>query len=149
MKFWPFGPKPKQPKWKINLHGSVTRDPTIAGAWTTYAGVKVFYRTGKYFETNPEAREHQSPFEEECCARDAMAEFWEAQKRQKQEADAYLQLLVSIRRAGFIREYVWRYLRQDGAATPSRLNLPAFDEWAAERDLAHHKPLTLAIPTRA
>ncbi|MES1184069.1 MAG: hypothetical protein ABUL60_09640 [Myxococcales bacterium] len=108
----------------------------------------MFYRTGQYFETNPEARDHQSPFEEECCARDALAEFWAEQKSGTQESDAYLDLLVNVRRAGFIREYVWRYLRQAGMATPRRLNLRGFDAWVSERDLAFHQPLTLAFPSR-
>lgn len=145
---WPFSRKQKGPAWTINLHESVQRGPAVAGAWTAYAGVKVFYRTGKYFETNPEARAHQSPFEEECCARDALAEFWAAQKMQKQDADPYLRLLVDIRSAGFMREYVWRYLWPHSGATPGRLNLEGFDEWAAERDLRDHQPLTLACLSR-
>lgn len=145
---WPFSRKREPPKWTINVHPSVVGNLTVAGAWTTYAAVKVFYRTGQYFETNPEARDHQSPFEEECCARDALAEFWAAQKSEKQESDAYLHLLVNVRRAGFIREYVWRYLRQAGMATPKRLNLRGFEAWVSERDMAFHQPLTLAFPSR-
>jgi hypothetical protein len=145
---WPFSRERESPKWTINLHPSVAGNLTVAGAWTTYAGVKVLYRTGQYFETHPEARDHQSPFEEECCARDALAEFWAAQNRDTQRSDTYLHLLMDVRRAGFIREYVWRYLRQADMATPERLNRRAFDAWVCENDLAFHQALTLAFPSQ-
>jgi len=145
MKFWPFRHKQEKPRWTIYLHDAVQSDVTVACAWTTYAGIKTFVRTGEYGEMHPEARGHDSPFDEECYARDGMAEFWAAQKELEQSADPYQHLLVRIRNAGFIREYVWRFLRHESWDGPSGLDLDGFDKWAMENKLAQHEPPTHAF----
>jgi len=149
MNLWPFRRRPKQPKFSINLHESVARDVTVAAAWTTYGGVKALMRSGEYFTHFPEARGHDSPFDEECYARDAMAEFWAVQPDEKRRLDAYLQLLADVRAAGFIREYVWRFLRDPAWPQPAGLKSEAFDAWAAANGLSDHRPPTLAFVTPA
>src|SRR6476620_3335781 len=112
MNLRPFRRRPTKPKLTINLHRSVQHSATVAAAWTTYAGTKALLRTGEYVKHFPEAAGHQSPFDEGCYARDAMAEFWAAQPEESRSQDAYLKLLADVRAAGFIGEYVLRFLRQ-------------------------------------
>jgi hypothetical protein len=145
MNLWPFRRKPKKPKFTINLHPSVQHDPAIAAAWATFGGTKALVRMGEYVKVDPEAAGHDSPFDEECYARDAMAELWAVQPEQKRQADAYLQLLADVRTAGFIREYVWRFLREPEWPEPSGLRNDAFAAWATDNGLLEHRPLTLAF----
>jgi hypothetical protein len=145
MNIWPFRRQPKKPKFSINLHSSLRHDVAVAGAWTTYAGTKALLRTGEYVKLYPESQGHDSPFDEECYARNALAEFWAVQPEEKRKSDAYLQLLADIRAAGFIREYVWRFLSQPGWPQPAGLNVDAFAAWTEDYGLSDHQPLTLAI----
>ena len=101
---------------------------------------------GEYVKHHPEAAGHDSPFDEECYARDAMAEFWAVQPEEKRRLDAYhLQLLADVRAAGFIREYVWWFLRESNCAEPAGLRTNAFAAWVAEKGLSEHRPPTLAF----
>ena len=145
MNVWPFRRQPKKPKLAINLHGSVQNNATVAAAWTTYAGTKALLRTGEYVKLHPEALGHDSPFDEECYAHDAMAEFWAVQPEEKRRVDAYLQSLANVRGTGFIPEYVWRFLREPSWREPAGLRNDAFSAWAAESGLAKHRPPTLAF----
>lgn len=152
MNLWPFrrqSPKPSQAKWAVNLHASVQRDVTVAAAWTTYAGTKALLRMGEYFKHHPEARGHDSPFDEECYARDAMGEFWGVQTQEKQGVDPYLRSLANVRAAGFIREYVWRFLRDPAWQQPAGLRLAEFEAWCAGNGLTDHRPKTLAFVSPA
>jgi hypothetical protein len=86
---WLISRKPKKPKWTINLHGSLQRNAQLAAAWTVYAGVKSMVRDGSYAEDNPDARGKDTPFDEECFARDALAEFWGVQSPEVQSIDPH------------------------------------------------------------
>lgn len=146
MNLWPFRRQPKKPQWTINLHESVMQhNSTVAGAWTVYAGTKALLRMGEHVELDPEAARHASPFDEEYYARDAMAEFWAVHPEETRRVDAYLQLLADVRAAGFIREYVWRFLREPGWPLPAGLRNAEFATWAAENGLSDHRPPTLAF----
>ena len=142
MNFWPFRRKPKM---SINLHASVQRDATLAAAWTTYAGVKALILMGDYGKSFPDAREYDTPFGMEFHAREAMAEFWAAQPPEKQQSDPYLHLLADVYTAGWMREYVWQYLRDPSWPAPASLKMDGFSAWAAGKQLADHKPQTLAF----
>jgi hypothetical protein len=142
---WLFGRKAKKPKWTINLHGSLQRSAKLAAAWTVYAGVKSMVRDGSYADDNPEARGKDSPFDEECFARGALAEFWAVQPAEVQATDPYLSLLARVRTAGLIREYVWRYVREPGWRQPPGLDLGKLDTWMATEGAVAHEPLTLAF----
>src|SRR5262245_41826819 len=124
---WLFGRKPKKPKWVVSLHGSLQGNTRLMGAWVVYAGVKSMVRDGSYAENHPEARGKDTPFDEECFARDALAEFWGVQPPEVQSTDPYLQLLARVRDAGLVREYVWRYLREPQWMEPPGLDLGKLD----------------------
>ena len=136
-------PSQTPPEWTIHLDPRTQTSVAVAAAWTMYAGTKVLVRTGEYFDMFPEARGHDSPFDEECYARNAMTETWQARTEQT-AADPYLDLLAQVRRAGFIREYVWRFVREPSWPDPGALKLDAFDAWVAQNGLTQHKAATLA-----
>jgi len=140
---WPFRRQPKKPQYTINLHESVQHNATIAAAWVTYAGSKALLRRG---DADPPP-DDTSPFGEECYARDGMAEFWAAQSPEKRKIDEYLQLLADVRAAGFIREYVWRFLRDPSWPQPDGLKLDEFAAWWTARGLTDHRASTLAFVT--
>ena len=142
-RFWKNEPNKTEPTWTINLLPAAQTSVPVTAAWTMYAGTKVLVRTGEYFDLYPETRDRTSAFDEECYARDAMAEQWAA--RQDATADdSYLDLLVRIRSDGFIREYVWRFVRDTSWQEPVGLNLEAFDTWALKNGLFQHEAPTLA-----
>lgn len=141
---WLFGRRPGPPRWTIHLHGSVADRLAPVAAWTVYAGVKAMVRDGRYAALHPGARGRDTPFDEECFARNELAEFWAAQPPEVQAADSYLGLLTEVRAAGLVREYVWRYLRRPGWPEPASLDLGRLDAWMAAAGAAGHRPLTLA-----
>jgi hypothetical protein len=144
MNLWPFRSQPKKPQWTVHVHGAAQSNIQTAAAWTVYAGTKALVRMGKYIDLHPESLGRTSPFDEECFARDALAEHWAMQAPDFQRTDPYLHLLVQIRSAGLIREYVWRFLREDGWGEPNGIDVRAFDAWAAKHGLDAHQPVTLA-----
>ena len=139
------GTAPKTQKWHLGLHSSVQSNVALAAAWTAYGGTKWLVRDGKYAELYPETRGQTSPFEEQCFARDALAEFWAAQSADVQAIDPYLQLLVKLRAAGLMREYVWRFFRTNGSPEPAGLDPQRLEAWMTGEGVIDHKPLTLAL----
>ena len=53
----------------------------------------------------------------------------------------YFDDLDRVEAAGFMREYVWHYLKQPDWSTPIGLQLPQFDAWRAVH-LRYHVPVT-------
>lgn len=147
MNWWPFRRQTKKPKWIVQVHGAAQVNVQTAAAWAVYAGTKALVRMGDYFTLRPEARSRNSPFDEEVYARDALAEHWATQTPAFQQTDPYLHLLVRIREAALLREYVWQYLRDDAWPKPDGLDLRAFEAWAAVNGLTEHQPRTLASIT--
>lgn len=142
---WLFGQKAKKPRWTISLHGSLQQNAQLAAAWTVYAGVKSMVRDGSYADNHPEARGKDSPFEEECFARDALAEFWGVQPAEVQATDPYLRLLAQVRGAGLLREYVWRFLREPSWTAPAGMDAGRIDAWLAGEGERGHQPVTLSF----
>jgi hypothetical protein len=82
-------------------------------------------------------------FEEECLVRAATLKTY----RSLQEADPELNVpyfndLSRVADAGFLREYVWVYLRQPSwTRVPDGLHLAEFDQWR-ESNLRNHRAQT-------
>jgi hypothetical protein len=114
-----------------------------------YAGTKAMVQSGQYFELHPELRGQDTPFDEESFARDELAAFWESKPQEIQGTDPYLHILANVRQAGLIRDYVWRYLRQDDWREPAGIDAARLDEFLAQRDIKDHEVLTLGSSTAA
>jgi hypothetical protein len=82
-------------------------------------------------------------FDEEVEARRTMAQIWkELREKDKSRTDKYLDELVPVHEADFMREYVWTYLRQQSwTRQPKDIRLKEFSQWQ-QRHLKDHKPET-------
>ncbi len=86
--------------------------------------------------------DHASSFDEEVRARlIAVNLFRQLRRRNPAFESAYFADLDRVETAGFLREYVWRYLRNPSWAEPDGLRLAAFDAWRATH-LRGHVPVT-------
>jgi hypothetical protein len=83
-------------------------------------------------------------FEQEVAARKMAVRMWVSDvEDEKGSLDPYLEQLRSVDQAGFMREYIWTYLRRVAWKTePAGLQLAAFAEWA-RGGLRDHTPETL------
>ena len=124
-------------------------NPKAVAAWAVYGGVKVMLQTGELFKKFPKLRGQTSPFDQEFYARDALAEYWDAQGRQILDTDEYLLIMAILRQRGFLREYVWTYMRGPDWNDPEPPRLAEFLAFAREaqplRLDQRHEPLTLAF----
>ena len=82
-------------------------------------------------------------FDEEVEARRTMAQIWkELREKDQSRKDKYLDELVPVHEADFMREYVWTYLRQQSwTRQPRDLRLKEFSQWQ-QLHLKDHKSET-------
>jgi len=72
-------------------------------------------------------------FEEKVSGLQEAIRFWKRDKAKKPGlSDAYLDDLEKVSDAGFLREYVWHYLRRDRWKMPPDLRLDEFEPWRNE-----------------
>lgn len=86
---------------------------------------------------------HAPSFEGEVRARRvAVGVFRELEREDATFGSVYFDDLDQVESAGFLREYVWRYLKQPSwTAEPAGLALAEFDAWRAVH-LRYHIPVT-------
>lgn len=79
----------------------------------------------------PVAGEREASFEEELRGRSiAVSTFRALRRNDAQLASAYFSDIDRVEAAGFLREYVWSYLRRESwQSTPAALNLAGFEAW--------------------
>jgi len=82
-------------------------------------------------------------FAEEVEGRKTMAQIWKELKEKDQSCkDKYLDELIPVHEADFMREYVWTYLRQESwSGQPKDLRLEEFSQWQ-QLHLKEHQPET-------
>ncbi len=82
-------------------------------------------------------------FNEEVEGRKSMAQIWkELKEKDQSRKDKYLDELLPVHEADFMREYVWTYLKQQSWSTqPKNLRLKEFSEWR-QLHLKDHQPET-------
>ena len=91
----------------------------------------------------PAVGERESSFDEEVRGRQIALTTFRALKRDSaQPESAYFNDIDRVEAAGFLREYVWSYLRHSSwSATPGNLDVAGFDVWRAEH-LKNHRSVT-------
>jgi len=74
-----------------------------------------------------------------------MVKVWaELKEKDSSLTDQYLDKLLLVAKSGFLREYVWKYLRRERwKQEPTNLKMEEFLTWS-EVYLKHHKGKTLA-----
>ena len=80
-------------------------------------------------------------FENEYCATNTALRIWADVKKEEFAESSTLDDMLAVKRAGFLREYLWVYLRREYWFKPDDLLLDKFDKWRA-RHLKSHIPNT-------
>ncbi len=142
-------PTPEPPSYAVTvvLDPTLTgQDPSITDSWTAYANARAdWIRSNITPEAMAIAGYHPS-FDEEVAGRTALAQAWIAQKRITPALkNVYLDQLVQVYQAYFIKEYTWTYFALDTWEEPHGLYLSAFKRWLREHPWKPiHIPQTLA-----
>jgi hypothetical protein len=122
----------KKPKKTVLLDPSLADGPTeIGAAWILY-GTTLGMVEGA-----------EETMEAEVMARTALALYWQAQREEGSHHDDYLEELLAVYEADFMREYVWVFLRRPVWAEPPDLRLAEFEQWRQDI-LPNHAVQTLA-----
>jgi hypothetical protein len=89
------------------------------------------------------AGERESTYEEELRGRAIALTTFRALKRERAQLESqYFSDIDRVEAAGFLREYVWSYLRHASwSAEPADLDMSGFETWRAEH-LSEHKAVT-------
>lgn len=122
----------KKPRIEINLGENYKNyDKQESKAWLAHALAKI------------SCAEHYPnlSFENEFCATATALRIWADLKKEEYTESATLDDMLAVKRAGFLREYVWVYLRQEYWFKPEDLLLDKFEQWR-ELHLQSHFPNT-------
>lgn len=139
---------PRPPSFQV----TVMLDPSLAGqdtsltsAWTAYGEARA-----AWIEKNvspvlmAQAGYHRS-FDEEVAGRTALAQTWKVEKQAEPRLqNIYLDQLLQIYQANFIREYTWTYYADSTWEQPKGLYLNIFSRWMKANMKRVHLPQTLA-----
>ena len=122
------------------------QDPALVNAWTAYANGRA-----DWIRQNTPGDEmlltgyHRS-FDEEVAGRTALVLAWLSEKQVEPGLrNPYLDELVKVYQAHFIKEYTWTYFAASDWERPKELDLRAYMAWS-QRHLTNpiHIPQTLA-----
>lgn len=110
--------------------------------WLAYLFARAAYAASETGDA-PAAGEREATFDEEVRGRMiAVSTFRDLQRADAHLASVYFSDIDRVEAAGFLREYVWSYLRRDcWHATPGNLDMAGFDAWRAAH-LVNHVPVT-------
>jgi hypothetical protein len=117
--------------------------PPEGRIWMTYLFTRAAFAAREQAKGTGESGESEPTFEEEVRARKmAVSTFRELRHEDGKLSSAYFSDVDRVETAGFLREYVWRYLRRDSwDQVPLGLDLTGFDEWR-QTELARHVTVT-------
>ena len=90
-------------------------------------------------------------FDNEFCAINTALEIWRDIKEKEAVNEDTLDDMEEVKRAGFLREYVWVYWHQDYWFKPEALLLDKFNAWRAKHLLRHqanNNPDIVAVKTK-
>lgn len=117
-----------------------------AALWVIYAAT---LQSTANEATHPRHQTLQPTFAEELEARRALVTVWNEMRKGKRKkalltpTGAYVAQLNTLAEQGFLREYVWVFLRRPHWTAPPDMQLELFTSWKAV-NLANHAPQTLA-----
>jgi len=110
--------------------------------WTVYLFTRAAQAAKESEDRALPVGEREASFEEEVRARRMAVNMF--RKLAVQEPPLHSRYFADLDRvdtAGFLREYVWRYLHKAAWSEPQDLKLAAFDAWRAKH-LPHHQAVT-------
>jgi hypothetical protein len=126
----------------------VAKGNKAAPAWLAYGIAKVALLD----KAGAPPRKSVTDFDSEVEARTVMLEVWTELRAKDGGKDAYLDLLVEIKRAGFLREYVVAALATPGWTIPGKelasLRVADYLAWAEEHVQNHNVPTLVDVQSR-
>ena len=111
---------------------AVNRDQHSSAAWLAYGTALFMF-----------GRDQQQPdgFAREVYARTHAAQVWtELKQKEGVKPNSDLDALAAVERSGFMREYVWHYLRRPEWNQAEQLRMAEFLAWQKQH-LPSHKPV--------
>lgn len=116
--------------------------PAERKLWTVYLYTRAALVASESDATPLPLGIYAPTFEGEVRARRvAVGLFRELERNDPDFGSRYFDDLDRVEAAGFMREYVWRYLKQPSWSAPPGLQLARFDAWRAVH-LRYHVPVT-------
>ncbi len=130
------------PKRNVTILWDTTTPPAERELWMSYLYTRAAQAAKESDDRTLELGEREASFEEEVRARRVAVNLYRSMVRKDPGFhSAYFKDLDRVDAAGFLREYVWRYLHSAAWPTPDALNLRPFDAWRSSH-LAAHEPVT-------
>jgi hypothetical protein len=133
---------PPQTDMKVEIVWDPATPAPEGRIWMTYLFTRAAF-AARDRATDGATGESEPTFEEEVRARKmAVSTFRELRSANGALASTYFGDVDRVEAAGFLREYVWRYLRRESwDKVPLGLDLSGFDEWR-QVELSRHVPVT-------
>ncbi|HTX23622.1 MAG TPA: hypothetical protein VMD03_03110 [Steroidobacteraceae bacterium] len=131
------------PQLDVVMQWDPKTPPSERELWTMYLYTRAAAAAVAMEHERLPVGEHAASFDEEFRARLlALSLYRQLRRSQPAPASRYFEDLDRIATAGYLREYVWRYLRSASwTRAPDGLALARFDAWRATH-LRHHVPVT-------
>ena len=130
------------PKRNVTILWDATTPKAERELWMSYLYTRAAQAAKESDDRTLELGEREASFEEEVRARRVAVNLYRSMVRKDPGFhSAYFTDLERVDGAGFLREYVWRYLHSTAWPTPDALNLRSFDTWRSAH-LGAHQPVT-------
>jgi hypothetical protein len=130
------------PRRNVTILWDTTTPKAERELWMSYLYTRAAQAAKESDDRTLELGEREASFDEEVRARRVAVNLYRSMLRKDPGVhSAYFTDLERVDGAGFLREYVWRYLHSPSWPTPDALNLHTFDAWRATH-LTAHRPVT-------
>lgn len=140
-------PKSAGPRATIGLHPSLkTASEAERNAWTFY-GVFLLHWTMQCIPLRDATRSFTMPYAAMQFARAKQIQAWRETRSKYPETVPYMEEMIRIEEAGFLDDYLWRYLANPSWGSPPvpvSARRAEFERWMAE-NLPAHQPQTKAV----
>lgn len=155
---WARGPIRATQQVPAKMNVAIVWDPATPAPerqiWMTYLMTRAAHAARESESRLLAPGDREATFDEEVRARTvAVGAFRTLQTQSERLESAYFSDLDRVEAAGFLREYVWSYLRQPSwGAPPAGLALKAFEAWRAQHLRGHvavtHGRIALRLATQ-
>ncbi|MFC1497356.1 hypothetical protein ACFLS1_02640 [Verrucomicrobiota bacterium] len=116
------------------IEGDGSLSDKLAASWLCYLMGRLTYVTAHEDQYNLLPGYNVPKFEEEVEGRNKLAQIWKELKAKEDYLnDKYLDELELVLDAGFMREYVWVYLKRLSWKRPTGLKTNSFQNWAKKK----------------
>jgi hypothetical protein len=134
-------------KISVNLDQSIISNQGSLAPWMAYA-IIIASEMERYYKNNPNG-EFIVSYENELLAREAMIEYYLElkNKRELSENYQYLEEMIMIKNAGYLKEYVFFSFNPGAWVNTDNLIERNYLNWR-NNNIPRHRPLTLAYITK-